>query len=177
MNNKNKPNLLILGAGGFGKSVAELAKSLNLWSEIYFVDDSWPNTLEINNHKVISDILGLDKLNLDAHQAIVAVGNNELRQKWYSLLHSLDIPFASVIDPSAIISPSTKIADGVIIKAGCIVGASVKIHSGAILNLGTLIDHDVEIGSCAHLSIGVKVAGGKKIAPLTFLKAGTLVAD
>lgn len=177
MNNEYKPSLLILGAGGFGKSVAEVAESLNLWNEICFVDDSWPNKLEINNYKIISNILGLSKLNLADHQAIVAVGNNELRQKWYSLLHSLNIPCASVIDPSAIISLSTKIAEGVIIMAGCIVGASVKIHNGAILNLGTLVDHDVEIGSCAHLSIGVKVAGGMKIAPLAFLKVGTLVTD
>ncbi|NKG35991.1 acetyltransferase [Acinetobacter junii] len=176
MNSKHKSNLLVLGAGGFGKAVAEVAKSLDLWSEIFFVDDSWPNIQEVNNHKVISNIQSLEKINLDSYQAIVAVGNNQLRQKWYSLLHGLDIPFASVIDPSAVISSSTKVADGVIIMAGCIIGAAVKIQSGAILNIGTLVDHDVEIGLCAHLGIGVKVTGGKKIAPLSFLKAGTVVA-
>lgn len=176
MNNKNKPNLLILGAGGFGKSVAEVATSLGIWHEIFFVDDSWPSTTEINNYKIISDILNLSELNSYAYQAIVAVGNNGLRHKWYKILDELNIPLASVIDPTSILCSSVKVADGVIIMAGCVVGSAVKIQSGAILNLGTLIDHDVEIGSCAHLSIGVKVTGGTKIAPLSFLKAGTIVA-
>lgn len=149
MNNKNKAKFTDFRGWWFGKSVAEVATSLGIWHEI-FVDDSWPSTTEINNYKIISDILNLSELNLYAYQAIVAVGNNGLRHKWYKILDELNIPLASVIDPTSILCSSVKVADGVIIMAGCVVGAAVKIQSGAILNLGTLIDHDVEIGSCAH---------------------------
>ena len=35
--------LLILGAGGFGQTIAEVAELLGNWESISFVDDRWPD--------------------------------------------------------------------------------------------------------------------------------------
>jgi saccharopine dehydrogenase-like NADP-dependent oxidoreductase len=42
-------NLIIIGAGGHGKSVAWVAKSTNKWKNIFFLDDNIKNSLVLGN--------------------------------------------------------------------------------------------------------------------------------
>jgi len=45
--------LVIVGCGGFGREVANVALSLDIWSEIYFIDDAKTANTLINGIKVI----------------------------------------------------------------------------------------------------------------------------
>lgn len=167
--------LLILGAGGFGQSIAEIAELLGRWKNIYFVDDQWPEQQYVNGYKIISNIPSLGDLNKHDFEAIVAIGNNKIRQKLQHLLLDLSIPMTTIIHPQAIIAPSAKIGEGASVMAGCVIGTNTLIQEGVILNIGTLLDHDVIIEAFAHLSLGVKVAGGKIIAKHSFLEVGTCI--
>ena len=168
---KTLPELLILGAGGYGQALAEVAQLLNQWSNIYFVDDQWPNKNVINGIKVVSNIVGLKEWIENKYvEGIAAVGNNQIRRKWHEILMACDIPLATIIHPSAIISPSVKIGKGVSIMAGCILSSNVIIKNGVLLNLGVLLDHDVMVSEYAHLSVGVKCAGGELIEENAILK-------
>lgn len=175
MLNIAKPGLLILGAGGYGKSLAELAALTQQWSDICFVDDQWPSLQAINAYPVISDIAHLKHRAIKNYAAIAAVGNNQLRQQWHAMLREMHIPLATIIHPQAVISASACIGEGVSIMAGCVLGTAVKIASGCILNSGVLLDHDVTIGAYAHLSMGVKISAGKEIAEFSFLEVGTIL--
>lgn len=176
MLNLQKPKLLILGAGGFGQSIAELASSLDKWSEICFADDCWLYQKQINTYNIISNIVNLENISLEDYQAIVAVGNNSLREQWSNQLKKLNVSLTSIIHPDAVISPSALIASGVIVMAGCVIGSAVNVSEGAILNSGVLLDHNVVIGRYVHLSLGVKVAGAKKVEDFSFLGAGTVIS-
>lgn len=167
--------LLILGAGGFGQSIAEIAILLGHWSTIYFVDDIWPMCSKVKNFEIISDVKNLENLDLSNFQAVVAVGNNKLREQWHGFLEKLKVPLATMIHPQAWISPSAQLGHGVIIMGGCVIGASARVSNGVILNLGVLLDHDVEIGQYSHLSLGVKIVSGKKVEDFSFLEAGTIL--
>jgi sugar O-acyltransferase (sialic acid O-acetyltransferase NeuD family) len=171
-----KKDLLILGAGGYGRCIAEVAEQQDHWANIVFVDDCWADNKQIEHYRIISDIQHLKILEYSQFEAIVAVGNNKIRQKWQQLLIDLGIPLTTIIHPHAVISPSAKIGRGVSIMAGCIVGTKTVIHDGVILNIGTLLDHDVIIEDFCHLSVGVKVAGGKRISQQTFLEVGTIIS-
>ena len=171
-----KKNLLILGAGGFGQSIAELATLLNKWGTISFVDDRWPNQAQVGHHSIIANIQNLSSLNLQNYEAIIAIGNNQIRQKWHQLLLDLDVSLTSIIHSQAIIAPSAKIGSNVIIMAGCIVGTNSVIQDGVILNIGVLLDHDVIIESFSHLSVGVKVAGGNIVSSYSFFEVGHFIA-
>lgn len=76
----NMSKIMILGAGGHGKVVAEIAKLMNKWDEIVFLDDN-KSLHEVNSYKVIgtlSDYL----IYKDRYQyAFVAIGDNKLRLK------------------------------------------------------------------------------------------------
>ena len=168
--------LLILGAGGFGQTIAEVAELLDNWENISFVDDRWPEQQWLGCYPIVSNIQNLSLIKQQDFEAIIAVGNNQIRQKWQQLLIDLVIPITTIIHTHAVISPSAKIGRGVSIMAGCIVGTKTVIHDGVILNIGTLLDHDVIIEDFCHLSVGVKVAGGKRISQQTFLEVGTIIS-
>lgn len=170
-----KKNLLILGAGGFGQSIAEIAQILDRWECIYFVDDRWPEQKQVGYCSIISDIENLESIDRNNFDAIVAVGNNQVRQKWHQLLLDLTIPLTSIIHPHTVISPSVKFGQGVCIMAGCVIGANTIIQDGVILNIGTLLDHDVAVEHFAHLSVGVKVASNNIIRASTFLEVGSII--
>ena len=170
-----KPTLLILGAGGYGQAVAEAAELTGQWQNIIFADDCWPKYQQVGGYKIVSNIANLQQLSSNNIQAIVAVGNNHLRQKWQTLLCELGIIITSIIDPQAIVSPTAQIGQGVTIMAGCVISSKAVINDGVILNIGTLLDHDVIVEAFAHLSVGVKVAGGKTIAQHTFLEVGSCI--
>lgn len=170
-----KKNLLILGAGGFGQSIAEIAQILDQWECIYFVDDRWPEQQWAGCYPIVSNIQNLSLIKQQDFEAIIAVGNNQIRQKWQQLLLDLSIPITTIIHPQTVIAPSAKIGQGVCIMAGCIIGANTIIQDGVILNLGTLLDHDVIVGNFAHLSVGVKVASNNIISAFSFLEVGSIV--
>lgn len=167
--------LLILGAGGFGQTIAEVAELLGNWESISFVDDRWPITQQVGEYEIVSNIANLHQLASSNLQAIVAVGNNHLRQKWQTLLGELGIIMTSIIHPQAVVSPTAQIGQGVTVMAGCVISSKTVINDGVILNIGTLLDHDVIIEAFAHLSLGVKVAGGKIITQHSFLEVGTCI--
>lgn len=167
--------LLILGAGGYGLAVAEAAELTGQWEKIVFADDRWPEQQHVDCYKIISNIQSLGDLNKHNFEAIVAIGNNKIRQKLQHLLLDLFIPMAIIIHPQAIIAPSAKIGEGSSVMAGCVIGTNTLIQEGVILNIGTLLDHDVIIEAFAHLSLGVKVAGGKIITQHSFLEVGTCI--
>jgi len=168
--------LLILGAGGHGKSVAEAALLSGEWSSIIFADDSWPQRLEIAGYPIVTNIDMISSVNMNNLSAIPAVGNNKLRQAWFQKLKELSIPIATIIHPSAIVSESSTVGEGVCIMAGCIVGIDVKIDRGVIVNMASSIDHDCQLGEFSHLSVGVKITGDKILEPLSFLEAGSVIA-
>ena len=168
--------LLILGAGGFGQTIAEVAELLDNWENISFVDDRWPEQQWLGCYPIVSNIQNLSLIKQQDFEAILAVGNNQIRQKWQQLLLDLSIPITTIIHPQTVIAPSAKIGQGVSIMAGCVIGTNTIIQDGAILNMGTLLDHDVIIEDFCHLSVGVKVAGGKRISQQTFLEVGTIIS-
>ncbi|MEF9956790.1 MAG: NeuD/PglB/VioB family sugar acetyltransferase [Acinetobacter sp.] len=168
--------LLILGAGGHGKSVAEAALLSGEWNSIAFVDDSWPQSAEIAGFPIVANLDMISSVTLNIAAAIPAVGNNKLRQVWFQKLKELSIPIATVVHPSAVISPTVEIGAGVSIMAGCVIGVDVKIDDGVIINMASSIDHDCHIGKFSHLSVGVKITGNKTVDSLTFLEAGSVIA-
>ncbi len=98
--------LIILEAGGFSRSFAELAELLGEWGNIYFADDGWQEHVYVSHNPIISNIQPLEEIDLSEFKAFA---NNQIRQKWLQLLLDLSIPLTTIIHPKAITIPSVKI--------------------------------------------------------------------
>ncbi|HHT96070.1 MAG TPA: acetyltransferase [Clostridiaceae bacterium] len=168
-------NLVIIGAGGHGKVVADIATKMKCWDSIRFLDDN----------KSITNCLGFDVVGQisdaikyrDCSDFFVAIGNNNIREKIQEDLIRRGFKIAILLHPSAIIGTSVDIGIGTAIMAGAIINSSSKIGNGCIINTNSSLDHDNVVGDYVHVSPGVKTGGNINIGRLTWLGIGSVVSN
>lgn len=164
--------LLILGAGGHGRAVAEAALSSGQWQSVRFLDDRWPGLSELYGIPLVGKPDDVTAHAVSGHAAIAAVGNNALREQWSQLIESAGLPLATVIHPRAFVSDDAEVGRGVAVMAMAMVGVGAILGQGAIVNANATVDHDAVLGVYAHLGVGVQLAGGVKVGARAWLQAG-----
>lgn len=158
--------LLIIGAGGHGKVVAEVAEDIG-YKHIAFLDD--------NAQEAIGKISEVEKYKNQYSDAFVGIGNNELRGKLIGKLLDCGYTVPILVHPSAYVSRTAKIDIGTVIEPKAIVNANSHISTGCIISVGAIVDHDVEIGDCCHVNAGAIVKAGGKVEHYRKLEAGEVV--
>lgn len=164
--------LLVIGAGGHGKAVAEAALLSGEWQAVKFVDDRWPTLKEALGCPVISNLAGLADIAMTVDAAIAAVGNNTVRETWCASIVAAELPLATVVHPRACVSETAKLGEGAAVMAMAMVGVNVVLGCGVIVNAGSIVDHDAALAEFTHLGVGVQLAGGVKIEARAWLQAG-----
>lgn len=168
--------LIIIGAGGHGRVVADCAQQTGKYQKIYFLDDSYPE----RKNNSIWDIIGkVEKYTryLDSADFIVAFGNNKLRQQVLENLIKSNAKIISLIHPSAYISQHSAIEAGVVVFAQAVINIGSTIKTGCIINTGATIDHDCTIEAMVHISPGVNIAGGVTISERSWIGIGASVIE
>lgn len=170
-----KEKLIIIGAGGHGKVVADIANRINKWEEICFLDDELTNQ-EVLGFKVIGTIQDIEKYKKNT-DFIVAIGNNEVREMIFNKLKEKKISITSLIHPDSVIGLDVNISSGTVVMPGVVINASTKIGHSVILNTSASIDHDCQIDDFVHISPGVKIAGNVSIGKKSWLGIGSNVIN
>lgn len=165
-------DLMILGAGGHGRTLCEMAKLLG-YEDIVFLDDN-TSPFHDTNKLIIGKISELTSHINKAKSIAIGIGNNKVREQLFGQLTSLGIHPEILIHPFAFVSPSATIADGSVVLAGAVVGANAKLGAGTIVNSHSTVDHDSILGDFAQLGVGVHLAGNAVIGKSAFLQAGTV---
>ena len=165
--------LVIVGASGHGKVVADIA-SKNGYSDIVFLDDN-AALKSCGSYEVVGSCRdAFDYKNADF---IVAIGNAQIRNKIQSELVKKGLNVVSLAHPAAVIAPDVKIGIGTVIMAGAVINPCVKIGQGCIINTCASVDHDCRVGDFVHVSIGAHVAGMVSIGANTWIGAGATVSN
>ena len=171
--------LLLLGAGGHCRSVIDSIDRAK-YSDIIIID----KTEMVGKNVYDIPVVGTDSdignyYSMGYQQAFItlgSIGNPVKRIKLYCMLKNIGFSFPSIIDQSAIISPSIgEVGEGVFIGKGVIINTGVKIGSCAIINSGAIIDHDCEIGQFAHIAPGVRMSGGIKVQDNVHIGVGSSI--
>ena len=168
--------LVIIGAGGHGRVVADCAQQLNIYQSIVFLDDSFITSKHSGEWPIVGSLSDIPE-HFETSDFIVAIGNNHLRGKILTQLKSKGANIISLIHPTAVISPKTSIGKGVIVCANASVNIGCQIGDGCIINTGATVDHDCELQSYIHVSPGVNIAGGVKVANFSWLGIGSTVIE
>jgi sugar O-acyltransferase (sialic acid O-acetyltransferase NeuD family) len=170
---KNK--LLIIGAGGHGKVVADIALKLNRWKSISFLDDS-ENIKSALGLKVIGKSRDVVKY-INDYEIFIGIGNNIIREKLFNQLESMNVDMPTIIHPNTIIGSDVQIGLGTVVMGGAVINCSTTIGKGCIVNTGATIDHDNKIADFVHVSPGVHLAGNVKIGKSTWIGIGSTVSN
>ena len=155
-------SLLIIGAGGHGQVVFEIAQSLG-YEIIDFLDD--------NYDEAIGKIDDIEKF-LEYENAFCGIGNNQFRGVIIDRLQNAGYKIPALIHQTAYVSISAIVEDGVVIEPKAIVNAHSVIKTGSIISVGAIVDHDVVIGKCAHINSGSIVKAGGSVDDYEKLEAG-----
>ena len=163
--------LLILGAGGYGKTIADLASQLGCYGKIAFLDDGRAGKEILGK---CGEFLSFTDGKTDMYPAF---GNNAIRMQWLKTLQDAGIAVPTLIHPRAYVSPTAKLGSGTMILPMAVVNTGVTVEDGCIINIGVLIDHDSVIGEGSHLAPGAIVKAENRIPSGMKVESGTVIEN
>lgn len=170
-----KDKLIIIGASGHGKVVADIAIKMNKWQSFAFLDDD----------ESIKTSMGLEVIGKtadaftykDEADFFVAIGNNAVRERVQVKLIEQGLNVLSLIHPSAVIGTDVEIGIGTAVMAGVVINSSTRIGKGCIINTSASLDHDNVIEDYVHISPGVRTAGTVKVGKGSWLGLGSVISN
>ena len=169
-----KKQLIIIGAGGHGKVIADIAELVAAYKEIYFLDDN--NTGTCLKHEIIGKTDDFIKF-VNKADFIIGIGNAIIRKRIFEKLEKYEADIISLIHPFSIVANSVKIGKGSVITAGAVINPDSLIGKGCIINTSSSVDHDVIIKDFAHIASGAHLAGHVFIGENTWIGAGAIVKN
>lgn len=164
-------DIVIVGAGGFGRELLQWIKDINTVSPTWrikgFIDDD-PHALDglECDYGIINTIDGYKIKESDVYA--LAIANPVAKEKVVDEMTSQGAVFTSIIHPRAVICDYSFIGNGVVIYPNCIVGPNTKIGNYVTL-LGSGVGHDVSIDSFSTISSYCDITGGATIGKRVFL--------
>lgn len=167
--------LIIIGASGHGKVVADIALKLQKYEKIVFLDDN-ENVKECMNFPVIGKSSDAEQY-IDEADFIVAIGNAKIRKKVTEQLEGIGASVATLIHPMAVIGSNVAIGDGSVVMAGAVINPDSTIGKSCIINTCASVDHDCRVGDYVHVSVGTHVCGTVEIGENTWIGAGATVKN
>ena len=167
----SKKKIVIIGAGGHGRVVADIAR-LNGYDDILFLDDDPAN----KKLKIAGPVSEYNNF-LEGYDFFVAIGNNATREKLTKIIDKAGANIVTLVHPAAVVCENVKMGRGCVVMACAVINTDAIIGEGVIVNTCSSVDHDCEIGDFTHVSVGAHVSGTVKTGKRVFLCAGATVAN
>ena len=179
--------LVIIGAGGHGKVIVDMAIKKG-YTDIVFVDDNVDGTCI--GYPIIAKSEKIEDFNDGKTDFAIAIGDNQVRKK---IAEKYNVKWVSLIHPSAQVGINVKIGEGTVIMAGAIVNSCTSIGKHCIINSCAVVEHDnviedyvhispnvalggmVRVGECTHIGIGASVKNNISICGNSIIGVGTTV--
>lgn len=165
--------LILMGAGGHGKVVADTAEAAG-WKDIAFLDDSFADR---SQHEIWPIVGPLDAWRSYSQTAafFISIGDNHKRQYWARELAARHTSCVQLTHPRSIVSQYANVGAGSIVMAGSVIQPFVEIGEQVIINTSSTVDHDCKIGNGSHISPGANLAGNVTLAERCWIGIGASI--
>lgn len=172
---------ILIGAGGHSRVVIDSFKAKNDGEEINGVIDINYETNKENELILGVPVIGglgmIKEMIEDELELFCSIGDNNLRSQIFRRLKQDGHRFISIIHPTAVISKSAEIQEGVYVGAMCNIGPKAKIGRCAIVNTGANVEHESVIGDFAQIAPAAVVCGRANIGSSSFIGANATVLE
>ena len=167
--------LLIAGAGGHGKVVADTARACGSWRHIAFVDDRHAELAQAADWPVLGALADAESLRAEFDAAVVAIGDSRVRLQWIDRLAAAGFRLPALVHPTAWVSPLAVLGSGTVVLAHAVVQAEARLGAGCIVNTAATVDHDCRIGDGVHICPGAHLAGEVHVGAESWIGIGASV--
>jgi sugar O-acyltransferase (sialic acid O-acetyltransferase NeuD family) len=173
-------NVVLYGASELGRDVASMGPALlDAWHGPTlhgFVDDRQ----ELHGRRILDlPVLGGgDWLESEAAQGVsvvVTIGDPAVRRRVVERLAAKGVTFATIVHPTAVLSPWVQLGEGTIVLARCTFTADIRVGRHVVFNPGCTVAHDVVVEDYVYVSPGVDLAGKVALEDSCYLGTGAVV--
>ena len=162
--------LIVLGAGGHAKVVAEVATLVGHDVQA-FVDEGGERVgTVIHGIPVVGSLTDVPHL-----PVALGIGDNAARLGRYRSLVDAGRTVVTLVHPRAVVSPTATLGAGTVVVAGAVINCDARIGAAVLLNTGSSAGHDCQVGDGAHLGPGGQLAGGVILGVGVFMGVGAVV--
>ena len=172
--------LVIWGAGGHGRVVADAVACAGRFEVVGWLDDVHPKRAgEIYEG---APIMGgpeclPGRVSEGIEWLVVAVGQCAARSRLAAIAAEHGLKLATVIHPSATVARSAFVGAGSFVAAGAVVAPGVRLGSNVIINHGATVDHDGVVAAAAHVCPGAHLAGNVRIGERAWIGIGASIIE
>lgn len=163
--------LVIIGASGHGKVIADIAEKVG-YTDVVFLDDN-KAVKTCGKHSVVGR--SGDAMRYSNCDFIVGIGNTENRKRIQEELMVKGLHIATLIHPQAVIATDVSLGIGTVVMPGAVINSGSTLGKGCIINTSASVDHDNTISDYVHVSVGSHLAGTVNIGTGTWIGAGAVV--
>ncbi len=171
--------LVIYGAGGHGKSLLDLVRTLGSYRVVGFIDDGVPAGEVVMGLPVLG---GREQLTVLYQQgvrlavnAVGGIGELAVRRVVFERILEAGFGCPSVVHPGAVLEPNATLAPGVQVFPLAYVGSQVQVGFGTIINTGAIVSHECTLGDLVNVSPGAILAGGVQVGEGALIGMGVTV--
>lgn len=178
--------LVIVGAGGFGREVADVIEAVNasvaapVWDLLGFVDDA-PSTLNVERltARALPFLGTTEALLAGAHRPsfVVGIGKPAVRRRVAERLESAGFRAATLVHPAATTGSQVILGEGTVICAGARLTTNIQIGRHGHVNPNCTIGHDTSLGDFVSLNPAASISGDCRIGDGTLVGVGAVVLN
>ena len=164
--------LKIIGCGGHGRVVADIARAMGE-HPVSFLDDKpvdAPADLPVDG-----PTLELLPALTGSHRFVVGIGDAAARRRLAEAVLAAGGELAVLVHPSAVIAHDVSLGEGTVVMAGAVINTGARVGRFAIINTGVTIDHDNIIEDNVQIAPGANLAGAVTCRQNAFIATGAVV--
>lgn len=180
---RNAGDLVLVGAGGFGRETAQAVHALNSsgagWRLLGYLDDDPARHGKLIDGTVV--LGGRDRIEqLPDASLVVCTGRPSDYVSRLRIVAELGLPperYATLVHPSCAISASSSIGPGSVLLAYVALTAAVRVGAHVLIMPHATLTHDDTVDDFATLASGVRLGGGVRIRKGAYVGAGAIIGE
>ena len=171
----NSTELVIFGAGGHAKVIVDTCRASGVWNPLACLGESrWS---DVGGVPVESQSSASGWLERGVSCAVIAIGNNQIRQRVGEEALRAGFQLITVVSPFACVSQTAVLEPGTVVLAGAVIQVDAIVGAMSIVNTGASVDHECRLGRAVHVAPHATLCGNVTIGDRVWIGAGSTVIE
>ncbi len=167
--------IVIVGAGGHGRVVADVCRSIGR-TVAGFLDPAMEPGIRVDDIPVLGgDERLADSAFVTSYEYGLGVGDSVLRCRVARLVLDSGGQLPALVHRTAVVAPGVTLGHGSVLMAGAIINVGGTVEDFVIINTAATVDHDGHIGEGTHLCPGVHLGGNVRLGRCVDVGVGASV--